>query len=154
MPRMRWRHWVCQKVPHILTIAVPLCVESYDCALSLFWPALFLLLKFYVCFSICGDCPEPAPCSEEGVLLSGKWLKHVCRIFWLNLSLLWTWFMNHSVVLWYPVTCHGEQQLTVYKVLVLRVHQFGRRAPVSSFLKSSEKFKYKASKKFNENMGM
>jgi hypothetical protein len=34
------------------------------------------------------------------------------------------------------------------------VHQFGRRAPVSSFLKSSEKFKYKASKKFNENMGM
>ena len=33
--------------------------------------------KFYLCFSLRWYCPEPATCSEEGVLLSGKWLKHM-----------------------------------------------------------------------------
>jgi hypothetical protein len=48
------------------------------------WVELVLICT---CFSIRGDCPEPAPCSEEGVLLSGKWLKHACRIH-MRLNLL------------------------------------------------------------------
>jgi hypothetical protein len=55
---------------------------------------------------------------------------------------------------WLKINEPGNNILQAKKIEQERVHQFGRRAPVSSFLKSSEKFKYKASKKFNENMGM